>query len=174
MDNLDDLLGPQSLEDEIEKNPSVSDTFEDLMQFAMEQEEAEYAFFSALAKRADTGDAKQIWREHAKEELANKQKLEDIMAAHKIPASEKIIADPDLKIAKYLVSKGRNKTDKLGYEDALILSIKRTRSTQNLYMDLKETDCHAEILDAFSFLARVKEDQCRKLEQEYDDMLRED
>ncbi|MGN7613882.1 ferritin-like domain-containing protein [Magnetococcales bacterium HHB-1] len=167
MDNLDNLT-QDALSEE-------NDQFAEILQFAMEQEEAEHQFYTQLAQRAENNDIKKLMLLHANQELEHKTQLLQILARHKLPEKkrERVIEDTDLKMSGYLSAKVPE-VGNLSYQDALILAIRMERAGENLYYDLAKMTPDPETRELFKFLAVQERKHRVALEKEYDDNIFDD
>lgn len=144
------------------------DHIEKILDFAIRQEEAEANFYQGMAKRAESADLRRMLLEHAEQERDHKNKLEAILASHRIPGGNRRFANPDLRIADYAVADSIG-TGELNYQDALILAAKREQAAERLYRDLAQQAADAETAALFTFLAEQESKHRHQIEVDYDD-----
>ena len=157
--------------------PSQNDTqapatssFEEIILHAIEQEEVEHGFYLHLASLATTADLQQMLRGHAAQEKEHVAKLQQVLARHRLPSASKVVANPDLHIANYVVPTPDDHTQ-LSYQDALILAIKMEQANENLYRDLASATSNEENRALFTFLMEQEIKHRNMLEREYDDNI---
>ena len=142
------------------------ETVDDILDFAIGNEEDAYIFYFDLANgMKDNTRMHDIFMGFAEQEKGHKEKL---VAAKEgnilLPAREKVL---DLKLADYLVE-AEPRAD-MTYQDALILAMKKENSAFSLYSDLADAAPDPKIKDLFLFLAQEEAKHKLRLELEYDD-----
>ena len=144
-------------------------SIDEILDFAIAGEQEAYEFYEGLAENADSPRMASIFNSFAKEERGHKTKLEAVKAGKELVPSEKAVMD--LKIGDYLVDV--KATPNMGYQDALIVAMKKEKAAFRLYTDLSEaTDDPLKT----TFLALAQEEAKHKLRFETlydDDILRE-
>lgn len=145
-------------------------TFDEIIRFAIEQEEAAAAFYEGFSTQSKKKEIQQIFVELAKQEKGHKAKLESVLSKHEMPSGKKLYPDPDLKIADYLVEI-QGKVEELSYQDALILAMKRELASQKLYQDLLSQATDDELKTVFTYLLDEEKKHKHQLEAEYDDQI---
>lgn len=170
---LEDFDAEEFSNNHIELPEVYSDTFEEIIQYAMELEEEERAFYLELAKRVDNSEVRRLILAHADEELDHRQKLNRILGFHCLPEGKRRYADPELRIADYPIPAAAN-PDRLDFQDALILAIRREQASQSLYQDLARLAMETEVRSIFAFLASQEGRHRAALEREYQVLLREE
>ncbi|MBF0369483.1 MAG: ferritin family protein [Magnetococcales bacterium] len=146
-------------------------SFDEIIQYAMEHEEKEAAFYEEMAERSESKDQKEAMLVHANEEREHKKHLEKIQKNHHLPGGARRYPDPDLKISDYLVVEDHPGT--VSYEEALLLAAKREKAAQKLYLQMAAAADDAELKEVFNFLAEQEGKHGSRLEAEYDDTLKE-
>ena len=138
---------------------------DDVLDFAIKNEEQAEAFYNELAEKMDIAAMKTVFTNFAAEETGHKAKLLKVKTSGGFESSKKEILD--LKIGDYLVAVEAE--GELTYQDALILAMKKEKSAFRLYMDLHASVGDAGLKDLM--LARAQEEARHKLrfEVEYDD-----
>ena len=140
---------------------------EEILNFAIEGEQAAHDFYVDLAERAEQPGMKNIFMHFAKEEAGHKKKLEGIKSGTRsFPVAKNVT---DLKIADYLVEV--EATGKLSYQDSLILAMKREKAAFRLYSDLAAATDDNELKGVFQGLAQEEAKHKLRFEVEYDDRI---
>jgi rubrerythrin len=141
---------------------------DEVLDFAIEEEEKAAAFYTNLAEKMDHPSMKKVFLGFAREEMGHKAKLLAVKENKTAfqPADGKIL---DLKISEYLVDK-EPQAD-MDYQDALIIAMKKEKAAFRLYTDLAAST-EDEVVKA-TFLALAQEEAKHKLRFEvaYDDLL---
>lgn len=142
----------------------------DILDFAMNEEQAAVDFYTDLANQAKTDDMREIFNDFAKEEVAHKARLAKIKVEGTYEVEAEKIAD--MKIADYLVSV--KATPNMSYQDALIVAMKKEKSAFKLYTALADRAPNAEMKNVFLGLAQEESKHKLRFELEYDEhVLRE-
>ncbi len=143
------------------------DNIDDILDFAISEEEKAVDFYSELANKATTSDMKKIFVEFAKEEMGHKAKLMKIKSEkHYTLEAEKVA---DLKISDYIVNV--TITPDMTYGDALVVAMKKEKSAFKLYMTLADKAPNAETKSIFMTLAQEESKHKLKFEIEYDEFV---
>ena len=138
---------------------------DDLLDFAIKEEEGAAAFYSKLASKMDRPWMKKIFEDFAKEELGHKGKLVNIKAdgATSLP-KDKVL---NLKLGDYLVVD--EPSDDMDYQQALVLAMKKEKAAFKLYSDLAEVAEDEALRDLLLGLAQEEAKHKLRFEVEYDD-----
>ncbi len=142
----------------------------DILDFAINNEQIAVDFYINLAKRFNDSVIKESFESFAKEEMGHKARLVSIKekGLYEMP-TEKVM---DLKIADYLVRTEPN--DKMSYSEALTLAMKREKAAYRLYLKLAEKAPNEEMTKIFNGLAQEEAKHKLRFELEYDEyVLRE-
>lgn len=145
-------------------------TVDEILDYAIDQEQQAADFYANVAKRAETAGMKQLMLDFSEEEKRHKQLLLDVKAGeHELTPEQEVL---DLKIVDYMVEV--EATDDISYQDALIVAMKRERAAYQLYSDMasKVPDSHLkEVLEGLA-----KEEAKHKLffESQYDEVVLKD
>jgi rubrerythrin len=120
-----------------------------------------------LAQEMERPAMREVFEGFAREEKGHKAKLE-AMKQGKIPAfkSEQVT---DLKMADYVVDV--EATPNLGYEDALILAMKKEKAAFKLYTHLAQATDDASLQNVFRGLAQEEAKHKLRFEIEYDEYV---
>ena len=140
---------------------------DEILDFAISNEEQAVQFYNDLAGTMDRPWMKEIFLNFAKEEAGHKKKLTDIKAGKRFAPSSKKIAD--LKIGDYLVDV--EPSDKLDYQQALVLAMKKEKKAFKLYTDLAASSGDDEMEQTFLSLAQEEAKHKLRFELEYDDYI---
>ncbi|MBU8869721.1 MAG: ferritin family protein [Gemmatimonadales bacterium] len=137
---------------------------EDILNFAINNEIEAADFYSDLANKVKNPNTQILFRDFAKEEMRHKKILENIKAGGNLRSATETVVD--LKIGDYLVEVDQK--DNLGYQDALILAMKREKAAFMLYTDLANASGSAELKEVFASLAQEEARHKLSFETEYD------
>ena len=138
---------------------------DELLDFAIKEEEAAAAFYTSLAGRLDRPWMKKVFEDFAKEELGHKAKLVKIKGGGvaSLP-SRKVM---DLKLGDYLVD--AEPSDDMDYQQALVLAMKKEKAAFRLYSDLAEVATDENVKKVLAGLAQEEAKHKLRFETEYDD-----
>ncbi len=143
-------------------------TVDELLDFAISEEEKASEFYAGLADRMDRPWMKKIFVEFSKEELGHKAILEGIKRGGDLqPLQEQIL---DLRILESLHT-GDVPTDDIDYQQALIIAMKAEKEAYVLYTSLAEL---ARDEKAKSVLYRLAQEEAKhklRFEMEYDETV---
>ncbi len=140
---------------------------DEILAFAIEREQAAHDFYTALAERVERAGMKEVFQQFAREEIGHKAKLERIRAGKiSLEAGGKVL---DLKIADYLVEV--NPEEELDYQKALVLAMKREKSSFRLYSDIAAGTDDPAVREIFLGLAQEEAKHKLRFEIEYDEAI---
>lgn len=143
---------------------------DEILLFAIEQEQKAVDFYTGLAKEAHSEEMKRVFLEFAGEEIRHKKRLTDIRDRGIFTMPVEKVAD--LKIADYTIEV--KASGKLSYEEALVLAMKREKAAFRLYSNLAERAPDKALKDIFESLAMEESRHKLRFELEYDEyVLRE-
>jgi rubrerythrin len=142
-------------------------TINDILDFAINNEQKAVDFYVSLAARFDDSSMKETFESFAKEEMGHKARLTSIKekALYDMP-TEKVM---DLKIADFVVR--TEATDDMSYSDALTLAMKREKAAYRLYLKLAEKAPNNEMANIFNGLANEEAKHKLRFELEYDEFV---
>ena len=143
-------------------------TVEDILNFAIKDEQRAVDLYADLAKRSRNKEIQKIFEQFSGEELGHKKKLENIKAGGNIVLSDKKVED--LKIGDYLVEVNSLRND-LSYQDSLIIAMKEEKAAFKLYSDLAARTNDPSTRDVFLALAQEEAKHKLRFEIEYDDYI---
>ena len=129
---------------------------DEILDFAIKEEQEAADFYMDLAGKMDKSWMKEVFEDFSAEERGHMQKLISVkMGQQLLPAAEKVM---NLKIADYLVDV--EPSEEMGYQDALILAMKKEKAAFKIYTDLaaaaKEKDIKELLLSLAQDEARHK------------------
>lgn len=140
---------------------------DEILDFAIGREQAAHDFYMDLAKKMEARGMKEIFVQFAGEELGHKAKLAAIKEGKRLlPSAEKVM---NLKIAEYTVDVDPN--EELDYQRALIVAMKREKSSYKLYSDLAASVDDEGLAQTFQALAQEEAKHKLRFEIEYDDAV---
>ena len=140
---------------------------EDILNFAIENEQSAVDFYTELAEKSEKPDVRKLFLEYAQEEVGHKKMLEAVKAGQKLQPLEKEVMD--LKLGDYLVSV--EVTTKMDYQSALILAMKREKAAFRLYTALANKVTDDELKSLFLRLAQEEAKHKLHFEIEYDEHI---
>ncbi|MGD2055377.1 MAG: ferritin family protein [Gammaproteobacteria bacterium] len=140
-------------------------TVDEILDYAIGQEEQAAAFYADLARRAEKAGMREILLDFSAEELRHKERLLRVKQGEwRLTPQREIL---DLRISDYLVEV--EATDDLSYQDALIIAMKREQAAFRLYSDMAESVREGELREVFSALAREEAGHKLFFESRYDE-----
>lgn len=143
------------------------ETVDEILDFAINEEQMAVNFYSELADVAKTDDMRQVFTEFAGEEIKHKQRLLKIKEEGFYKMEKEQITD--LKISDYVVN--IKPSANMSYEEALILAMKKEKAAFKLYLALSERAPNAELKDLFLGLAQEESKHKLRFEIEYDEFV---
>lgn len=143
----------------------MKSTYDAILAFAIEKEIEAADFYKSISELSKRPNTKQMFEEFAREELKHKELLESINEDTSLDVpSQKTV---DLKISDYLVDI-TFKPD-IGYQDALIIAMKREENSVKLYNDLAKKIVDEKAQKLLKFMAEEEAKHKLRLELEYDE-----
>ena len=141
-----------------------------ILDFAIQEEHEAADFYMELAGKMDKPWMKELFEDFSAEERGHKQKLLSVKRGERLlPAAEKVT---DLKLADYLVDV--EPSEEMGYQDALILAMKKEKAAFKLYTDLAAAAKEKDIKESLLSLAQDEARHKLRFEIEYDNLLQEE
>lgn len=145
-------------------------TIDEILAFAMNEEQQAVEFYTALAESARTDDMKQVFMEFAEEEMSHKARLAKIRMEGSFSLETGTIMD--LKIADYSVNV--KVSPDMTYQDALVVAMRKEKAAFRLYSALAERAPNDDMKRLFQSLAQEESKHKLRFEVEYDEyVLRE-
>ncbi|RLB56847.1 MAG: rubrerythrin [Deltaproteobacteria bacterium] len=140
---------------------------EEILDFAVKEEEASASFYRSLATKMDRPWMKRVFEDFAAEEEGHKRKLLKFSAGElSLPPREKVL---DLKIGEYLVDAELNAD--MDYQQALMVAMKKEKAAFRLYSDLASVADDAAARELLLALAQEEARHKLRFEVEYDDVI---
>lgn len=140
-------------------------TLDDILDFAIKEEQMAADFYTALAAKMPRQQMKNTFEQFALEEIGHRTKLEAIKTGQKLQFSANKVAD--LKIGDYLTDVDTTRTD-ISYQEALIIAMKKEKAAFKLYTDLSEVATDGPSRELFLMLAQEEAKHKLRFEVEYD------
>lgn len=142
-------------------------TVDEILDYAIDQEQQAADFYEDVAQRAETADMRKILLDFAAEEKRHKMILQDVKSGeHELTPEQEVL---DLKIADYLVEV--EVTKNLSYQDALIIAMKRERAAYELYTDMSSKIPESHLKEVLEGLAKEEAKHKLFFEAEYDERV---
>ncbi len=142
-------------------------TIDEILDFAISEEQGAVDFYSELSESAKTDDMKQVFLDFAGEEIKHKQRLLKIKEEGIFTLETTKVAD--LMISDYLVN--IKPTPNMTYEEALILAMKKEKAAFKLYSALAERAPNEGLKNVFMGLAMEESKHKLRFEVEYDEFV---
>jgi rubrerythrin len=140
---------------------------DEILNFAIKREQAAHDFYLELAGKMERPGMKEIFTQFAGEELGHRKKLESIKEGKRLlPSAQKVM---NLKIAEYTVDV--DPAEELDYQKALILAMKREKSSYKLYNDMAAAVDDDDLRQTFLALAQEEAKHKLRFEVEYDEVI---
>ena len=140
-------------------------TINDVIDFAISEEEGAASFYRSLAETAEKPMMKKIFIDFAVEEEGHKAKLESIKQGTEIQAAAENIVD--LKIGDYMPDV--MPSPEMNYQEALIMAMKKEKAAFRLYQDLANISSDENLKQIFFALAQEEAKHKLRFELEYDE-----
>ena len=147
------------------------DTFEEIINYAIEKEEEAVAFYEEASRLEPYAWAKETFEDFAKEEQKHRALLEGFLKGEKVVADYKFEWIADIKRSDYLVDMTYEKG--MSYPDALRLAMKREEKALALYNELQKNADEEELVKVFKMLSQEEAKHKLALETLYDDYMAE-
>ena len=142
-------------------------TIDEILDYAIDQEQQAADFYTSLAGRAEKAGMKEVLLEFAEEEKRHKERLLAVKTGeHELTPEQEVL---DLKISDYLVEV--DESDDISYQDALIIAMKRERAAYELYSDMAEKVPESQLKEVLAGLAMEEAKHKLFFESEYDDRV---
>ncbi len=145
---------------------SKLDSFDDVIDFAIEKEQEANKFYLDLARQMKNPGMREVFEGFAAEELGHKTKLEEIKKSQMIQPAQNVV---DLQIADYVVEVESGPD--MDYQDALVLAMKNEKAAFRLYLDLANKVANEAQKALFLSLANEEAKHKLRFEIEYDEII---
>jgi rubrerythrin len=140
---------------------------DDILDFAIQNEQRAVDFYTTLAADSRNEEMKQVFTQFAKEEMGHKAFLTKIKTEGTFTMKDEQVLD--LKMSDYLVNVAP-KPD-MSYEEALVLAMKREKNAFKLYINLSAKAPTPELAKLFNSLALEESKHKLRFELEYDEIV---
>lgn len=142
-------------------------TIEDILEFALEKEDAAYRLYKSAAKMSLNASAKKLFEEMAEQEASHKRFIQQLDKEKIAQYAFKKI--PDLKISEYLVDVPYR--GDMTYQEILVYSMKSEEKSCRLYSEAETLTDDPELKKLFLMLANEERKHKFYLESIYDDKV---
>ncbi|MDT8281379.1 MAG: ferritin family protein [Gammaproteobacteria bacterium] len=142
-------------------------TVDEILDYAIDQEQQAVDFYADLAQRAETPGMKKLLLDFSAEEKHHKKILQSVKTGeHELTPEQEVL---DLKISDYLVEVEVSKN--ISYQDALIVAMKRERAAYELYSDMAAKVPESHLKEVLEGLAKEEAKHKLFFEAEYDERV---
>jgi rubrerythrin len=142
------------------------DSFDDILDFAIQNEIDANQFYADMAQQMKDPAMREAFEVFAAEELGHKIKLEGIKQTKAIKPAQNV---EDLHISDYVVEVEPGPD--MGYQDALVLAMKKEKAAFRLYLELASRVANEELKSLFLSLAQEEAKHKLRFEIEYDEIV---
>lgn len=142
-------------------------TIEDILEFALEKEDAAYRLYKSAARMTANPAAKKLFEEMADQEARHKKFIQQL-DREKI-TQYKFKEVPDLKISDYLVDVPYR--EEMSYQEILVFSMKSEEKSCRLYTEAASLTDDPDLKNLFLMLANEEKKHKFHLESIYDDKV---
>jgi rubrerythrin len=142
-------------------------TIEDILEFALEKEDAAYRLYKSAAKMSVNASAKKLFEEMAEQEAAHKRFIQQLDKEKIAQYTFKNI--PNLKISEYLVDIPYR--EDMTYQEILVYSMKSEERSCRLYSEAETLTDDPELKKLFLMLANEERKHKLYLESIYDEKV---
>ncbi len=147
------------------------ESFEGILQFAIEREQEAAAFYEDLSRREGFSGVRETFESFAREERKHEALLKGFLMGEKTLEDYDFEWIPDLRRSNYTVDVSYE--EGMGYADLLRLAMKREEASLSLYNELAKKADQAEGLKVFQMLSQEEAKHKLALETMYDDYMAE-
>lgn len=152
---------------EMDTTMSQWNSTEEILDFAIENEENAAKFYTDLAGKMEAAPMRKVFEDFAREEQGHKAKLLKVKQTGEMESASREVLD--LKIGDYLVE-GEPEPE-MGYQQALILAMKQEKAAFKLYTDLAAAAPNEDLRGLLLALAQEEAKHKLRFEIEYDDHI---
>ncbi len=129
----------------------MAQSFDELIDFAIKQEDEAVAFYSEWAGKVTDNAVKQTLLEFAQQERGHKARLEEVKRKGGFGKGA-VKSVRDIQVSDYLVDV--TPSPSMTFQEALVLAMKKEKAAFRMYNDLAGRAESKELQDAFLALAR--------------------
>ena len=145
------------------------DSFEAILDFAIERESQAHEFYMELAGQVERAALRKTLEGFAKEELGHKAKLEAVKKGQNFPSAGRVA---DLKMSDYLTDV--EPSSDMNYRDILVAAMKKEKAAFKFYSDLAAIAEDENLVNTFLSLAQEEAKHKLRFEIEYDEEVLKD
>jgi rubrerythrin len=142
-------------------------TVDEILDYAIDQEQQAADFYEEVAQSAETAGMKKILLDFSAEEKHHKEILLAVKGGKRELTPEQEVLD--LKISDYLVEV--EASENISYQDALIIAMKRERAAYELYTDMAASVPQGHLKEVLEGLAKEEAKHKLFFEAEYDERV---
>jgi len=146
------------------------DSYEEILEFAIDREIDANQFYLALAERVDSTEMRKVFEDLAQEELEHKAKLE--LELMKIGKTVKIRQSPATPQRTYIVSDNQSLLD-MDYKDMLMLGMEKEEAAFRIYVNLVPNAYDSESREVLLSLAQEEVRHKLRFQIELDMIMRQ-
>lgn len=140
---------------------------DDILEFALEREDASFRLYLNAAKRSSNPSAKKIFEELAEQEAGHKRLILNL-DKEKISAY-RFVSVPDLGISEYLVEAPYH--DSMSYQEILIYAMKNEERAYRFYLEAERMTDDSELKQLMQMLANEERKHKFRLESLYEEKV---
>ena len=144
---------------------SKTDSYEDILTFAIDREIDANQFYLALASRVDNKETRNLFEELAQEELDHKAQLE--LELMKMGRTVEITQPPETPQLTYIISNDQSLLD-MDYASLLKLAMEKEEASFRMYVDLVPSAHDTESREMLLGLAQEEVRHKLRFQIEYD------
>jgi len=145
------------------------DSFEEIIQFAIEKEKEAIDFYDSASKQQSYSGAREAFQEFAQEERKHKDMLERLLKGEMKISDYQFKWIPDIKRSNYIVE--MTYTSGMPYADMLRLAMKKEEKALQLYNELLKKAEGEDAKNLFKMLCQEEAKHKLKIETLYDDLM---
>ena len=145
------------------------ESFEDLINFAIEKEKDAVSFYKTASSEETYAGAKETFEEFSREERKHQSLLEAFLKGEFKVSDYAFKWIPDMKRSDYLIDVTYQKG--MHYEDMLRLAMKREEKSLKLYNELAKKTEKEDLIALFEVLSQEEAKHKLALETLYDDYM---
>ena len=146
-----------------------TDSFEEVLEFAIEREIEAYEFYTGLAGYLKDPEIRKMFAELAEEELEHKAKLE--LELIKLGKTTTIIEIPKKNAEKHVLMGNKVLLD-MDYKDMLLMAIDKEEASFRTYVNLLPNAYESETREILMAIAEEEVAHKLRFQNEYDQLMR--
>lgn len=149
------------------ENSMELNSMDDILEFALEREDASYRLYLNAAKKSANPSARKIFEELAEQEAGHKRIILNL-GKEKI-ARYTFVKVPDLGISEYLVDVSYH--DSMSYQEILVFAMKNEEKAYRFYLEAESMTDDAELKQILLMLANEELKHKFRLESLYEEKV---